>query len=218
MSTMTTKKAQTKVELLGLELKKFALKIVGETPLISHAWSQKAKLEMLNKHQKKATNGKEIRRPHVEFADSLYWLTPKPNLDGLTDEEVAELLDKIIPQSQFGFPTIGFKAAAIDAGYQQGVLDKKTTARGAFRIENEFAVIGGTPTFREDIARIGVGGTDLRFRAEFKEWSTELFITYNERSMSAEQIVNLFNIGGFANGVGDWRPAKDGTYGTFHVE
>jgi hypothetical protein len=33
-----------------------------------------------------------------------------------------------------------------------------------------------------------------------------------------EQIVNLFNIGGFACGVGEWRPGKDGSNGMFHVE
>lgn len=34
----------------------------------------------------------------------------------------------------------------------------------------------------------------------------------------AEQIVNLFNVAGFACGVGEWRPSKDGSFGTFHVE
>lgn len=213
----TKKESKDSVELLGLELKTFTLKIIGDTPLISHAWSQKAKLEMLNKQKKKASNGKEIRRPHVEFANSLYWLTPKPNLDNMTDEEAEELLDKIIPQSKFGFPTIAFKKASVDAGYQQCSLKKKTTALGAIQIIGDFAVINGTPTFREDIARIGQGGTDLRYRAEFKEWSTELLITYNERAMSIEQIVKLFQLAGFANGVGDWRPAKFGNFGKFHI-
>lgn len=212
------KKENQQVKIPAMNLKTFRLRIVGDAPFISHAWSEKAKLMMLNKQQKKASTAKEIRRPSVEFADSLYWLTEKPNLDGLTDEQAQEVLAKVIPQSKFGFPTTAFKAAAIDGGYQQGVLEKKTTARGAFHIIGEFAEIEGTPTIREDIGRIGMGNADLRYRAEFKTWATTLDIKYNEGAMSVEQIVNLFNIGGFSNGIGDWRPAKDGNFGTFHIE
>jgi len=194
------------------------LHIVGDSPLISHAWSEKAKLMMLQKQQKKATSAKEIRRPAVEFADSLYWLTPKPNLNNLTDEEAQEVLVKIIPKSKFGFPTLAFKAAAIDAAFQQGLVDKKTTLRGAIQVIGEFAEIEGMPTIREDIGRIGMGTADLRYRAEFKNWKTKLKVRYNAGAVSAEQVVNVFNIGGFANGVGDWRQSKDGSFGSFHIE
>ena len=63
-----------------------------------------------------------------------------------------------------------------------------------------------------------MGTADLRYRGEFKEWATTLHIRYNAKAMSMEQIINLFNIGGFACGVGEWRPSKDGAFGTFHVE
>lgn len=223
---MATKKESTVVNLPELKLQHFTLKIVGDTPLISHAWSEKAKLMMLNKQQKKAATAKEVRRPMVEFADSLYWLTEKPKFDGLTDEQAADVLAEVIPQSKFGFPTLAFKAAALDAGYQQGALVRnagtgdlaKTTARGAFQVIGEFAVIEGTPTPREDIGRVGMGSADLRYRAEFKSWSTEITIRFNASVITTEQIINLFSLGGFANGVGDWRPARDGSFGTFHVE
>jgi hypothetical protein len=29
--------------------------------------------------------------------------------------------------------------------------------------------------------------------------------------------VNLFNTAGFAIGVGEWRPQRDGSYGMFHI-
>lgn len=217
---MVTKKVvdTATISIPALKLKNITLKIVGDSPLISHAWSEKAKLMMLQKQTKKATTAKEIRRPTVEFADSLYWLTEKPNFNGLTDEEVQNILVDVIPKSKFGFPTLAFKAAAIDGAYQQNIVEKKTTLRGAIRVIGEFAEIKGLPTPREDIGRIGMGTADLRYRAEFKTWSTELNIQYNAGAVSAEQIANVFNIGGFANGVGDWRPAKDGSFGCFHVE
>lgn len=215
---MAGEKVKTAISIPQLRLNEFNLKIIGDTPLICHAWSEKAKRMMLDKQTKKATAGKEIRRPAIEFANSLYWLTEKPNFDGLTDDEVQKLLAEVIPKSKFGFPTLAFKAAAIDAAFQQGLIEKKTTLRGAIRIIGEFAEIEGIPIIREDIGRIGMGTADLRFRAEFKTWSTNLTIQYNENAVSAEQIINIFNVGGFANGVGDWRQAKDGSFGSFHVE
>ena len=222
---MATKKEPAAVTLPTLKLQKFTLEIIGDSPLISHAWSHKAKLMILNKQQKKAATGKEVRRPWADFAESLYWLSKKPDLDGLTDEQVRERLEEIVPKSIFGFPTLAFKSAALDAGFQQGALAAKagtaalakTTARGAFLVAGEYAVIRGTPTLREDMVRIGMGTADLCYRAEFVNWSTELEITYNEAAISAEQIANLFMLGGFANGVGDWRPSKDGRFGTFHI-
>ena len=227
---MATKKDSTTViDLPEIKLRTATLKIIGDTPLICHAWSKKAKLEMMSKHLKKAAQAKEARRPHVEFADSLYWLTEKPNLDDLDDDEARQILAEVIPQSKFGFPALAFKAAALTAGFQQGALARnagtgtlaRTTARGAFRvIGNEFAVIEGLPTPREDIVRIG-GATSkvpqVCYRAEFKSWSTELDIQYSANVITIEQIANLFMLGGLAIGVGDWRPEKNGTFGTFHI-
>ena len=229
MATKKTNEEPLRVEIPELELKTFQLKIVGDTPLITNAWSNKAKQEILQKHTKTAKIGKEIRRPWVEFADSLYWLTDKPDFDGLTDKQVRDVLNDVIPKSKFGFPVIAFKACALDAGFQQGALVRnagsndlaKTTARGAFHIiGNEFAVIEGTPTIREDSVRIGGASktAGLAYRGEFKTWSTELLIQFNTRTISPSEIVNLFRLGGFANGVGEWRPSRDGNFGRFHVE
>lgn len=212
---MAKKKTETpEIIIPAIKIKEFDLKIIGDSPLISHAWSEKAKLMMLQKQQKKASAGKEIRRPMVEYANSLYWLSEKPDIDNMDDEAIWQATQ----EGTFGFPVLAFKAAAIDAGYQQNAIEKKTTARGAFHLEGEFATLEGKPSLREDMCRVGMGSADLRYRAEFKTWSTVLHIRYNESSMSIEQICNLFNLGGFACGVGDWRPAKDGVYGCFHIE
>lgn len=218
-------KKANEIEIPALDIKKFALRIIGDSPFICHAWDEKAKTEMLEKQQKKASKAKEIRRPAVEFANSLYWLTPKPDFDAMTDEQAQETLEELLPKSKFGFPITAFKAAALDGGFQQGLLASKagtaqlarTTARGAFHILGEFAEIEGTPTIREDMVRIGMGTATLRYRGEFKKWATTLMIKYNASAISMEQIVHLFNVGGFSNGIGEWRPAKDGSCGTFHV-
>lgn len=196
------------VEIPEIKLQTMKITVVGDSPLIVHAWSEKAKKMILDKQMKKATNGKEAKDPWIDFCESLYWL------DGMPKQPTEEDIEK----GRFGFPSCGFKAAAVDAGYQQGILAKKTTARGAFHIIGDMVEIKGTPTMREDMVRIGMGTADIRYRGEFKEWSADLTIRYNPNVMSAEQIINLINMGGFANGIGEWRPSKDGSFGTFHVK
>lgn len=190
-----------------IEKKTFSVKLVGDSSLIVHKWSEKAKKEMLKKQMKQASAGKEAKDPWADYCDSMYWLTKKPETP--TDEDIAN--------AKFGFPAKAFKACAIDAGYQQGIIPKKTTARGAFHILGEMVEIEGLPQIREDMVRVGQGTADIRYRGEYPEWSVILTIRYNPRAMSAEQIINLLNFGGFSNGVGEWRPEKNGDHGTFHV-
>lgn len=232
----TTKKAAEtetvmKVELPQIDLGVFTVNIVGDSPLIVHKWSHKAKEEMLGKQMKKASKGKDAKVPAKDFVDSLYWLdedgtlleTPQEipeELENITNDTPLEEIAKVIKKGRFGFPACAFKASAIDAGYQQGVIAKKTTARGAFHIIGEYAVIEGVPEMREDMVQIGGMSkvADIRYRPMFKEWKTTLTIKYNKKAITPEQIMNLLNYGGFANGVGEWRPSKDGSFGTFHVE
>ena len=68
------------------------------------------------------------------------------------------------------------------------------------------------------MVRVGMGTADLRYRGAFSSWSTELQVRYNADIISAEQLVHLFNTAGFAVGIGEWRPEKDGSWGMFHVK
>ena len=215
------------ITLPGIDIAFFTVSIVGDSPLIVHNWSHKAKQEMLDKQMKKATNGKEAKNPVMDYLDSLYWLDENGNeikkpeeLEKANLDTPQEVIWEYISNARFGFKSCAFKACAIDAGYQQGVIAKKTTARGAFHIMGEFAVIEGLPNMREDMVQVGGMSkvADIRYRAEFPAWRTKLTIRYNKKAISPEQIINLLNYGGFANGVGEWRPSRDGSFGTFHCE
>lgn len=231
MAKKVENEAVMKIELPGIDLGVFTVKIVGDSPLIVHKWSHKAKEEMLGKQMKKASKGKEAKVPAKDFVDSLYWLDENGNLlatqyeipvelENVTNDTSPEEIYEVIMKGRFGFPACAFKASAIDAGYQQGVIAKKTTARGAFHILEEYAVIEGIPEMREDMVQIGGISkvADIRYRPMFRTWSTTLTIKYNKNAITPEQIINLMNYGGFANGVGEWRPSRDGSFGTFHVE
>ena len=202
-----TEDTMLNLEIPPIETKIFTVKLIGDSSLIVHRWSEKAKKEMLMKQMKQATAGKEAKDPWADYCDSMYWMSEKP--ENPTEEDIAV--------ARFGFPAKAFKACAIDAGFQQGIIPKKTTARGAFHILGEMVEIEGHPQIREDMVRVGMGTADIRYRGEFVNWSVLLTIKYNPRAMSAEQIINLLNFGGFSNGVGEWRPEKDGDHGTFHV-
>jgi hypothetical protein len=82
---------------------------------------------------------------------------------------------------------------------------------------NLVRIDGGEPAMREDTVRVGMGTADLRYRGEFADWSARLLVRYNANVLSESQILNIINVAGFAVGVGEWRPERDGSYGMFHV-
>lgn len=177
-----------------IDVRQMQITLIGDSPLICHRWSEKAKKEMLDKQMKKAKTAKTAKDPDADYKASLY-----PHPDG-----------------GYGFPCVAFKAAAVGAcRFSDGI--KMTEARGAFHVVGELAPIDGTPSMREDMVRVGMGTADIRFRGEFKAWRATLLISYNASVFSPEQIVNLLNLAGFGVGVGEWRPEKDGSYGRFHV-
>jgi hypothetical protein len=207
-------KQKEMIELKPIKIGNFMLELEGITPLIVHAWSEKAKKEILDKQMKKV-RVREVRDPVADFINSLYWLTPKPS--EMTEEAFEAAVKK---GARFGFPSVAFKAAALSGGYRAGMIPNKVSVAGAFHIDAEYAEIKGLPIPREDMVKLAGPQrvSDIRFRAEFKEWSTTLLIKYNESEISPEQIVNLFQIGGFSCGCGEWRIEKNGQYGSFQVK
>jgi hypothetical protein len=168
--------------------------ISGTSPLISHRWSDKAKKEMLAKQMKKATKAKTAKDPEKDYKDSLY-----NHEDG-----------------GYGFPAVAFKAAAVRAGTYADM--HMTFLRGAFHVTGELVALDGQPEMREDMVRLNGKTADIRYRGEFTKWSAAVPVELNEAVLSVEQLVNLFTIAGFAVGVGEWRPEKNGQYGRFEVE
>ncbi len=194
------------VEVPEMDIRTMELTLVGDSPLVVHRWSEKAKREMLEKQMKKAKSAKEAKNPEQDFLDSLYWYSPRPQSATMAD----------IKKADFGFPSIAFKAAAVDAcSHVTGVT--KVEARGAFHIDGDLVRIEGRPEPREDMVRIAMGTADIRYRGMFRQWRVTLRLRYNSNLLSPSQLVHLFNTAGFAIGVGEHRPQKDGSWGMFHV-
>ncbi len=212
-------KKEELIEIRPIEVKKVNLRLVGDTPLIMHAWSEKAKRMMLEA-QMGVSKGKkkEPKNPIDDFIRSMYWLSEMPT--EMTEEGYMDAIEK---GARFGFPVTAFKQAAISAAYRMGWAKDKVSLRGAFFIDSDengmIEIHSDTPTMREDMVKVGMGTADIRYRGEFSNWYTDIAISYNANGQySLENIVNIINAGGYVCGVGEWRPEKDGQYGMFHVD
>lgn len=173
-------------------IERLTIHVEGTSPLICHAWSEKAKKQMLDKQMKKAKQAREAKDPEREFKESLY-----PHPDG-----------------GYGFPSVAFKAAAVRAGTYADM--KMTYLRGAFHVIGELVPIVGEPQPREDMVKVQMT-TDIRYRGEFPEWSADVPMELNASALSVEQLASLFMTAGFAVGVGEWRPERNGQNGRFSV-
>lgn len=202
--------------------------IVGETPLIVHAWSEKAKKEMLEAQQGKAKGKKKtFKNPVEDFIRSMYWLDGTPEIpEGATEEECEEIFNNAIENgARFGFPAVAIKKAAVSAAYRQGLTKDKVSANGSFWLtgidDPEFVVIESEepPVMREDMVKIGMGTADLRYRGEFKNWKCKCKVSYlKDGVFSLENIISMINLGGFSCGLGEWRTEKGGVSGAFRVQ
>lgn len=215
---MAIKKKEEVLEIRPIQIQKVNLRVVGDTPLIMHAWSEKAKRMMLEAQMGLARGKKkELKNPVEDFIRSMYWLTDMP--EEMTEDAFNEAISN---GARFGFPVTAFKQAAISAAYRMGWAKDKVSLRGAFFIDGDengmIEIYSDAPKMREDMVKVGMGTADIRYRGEFANWYTDMMISYNMNgNYSLENILNIINAGGYICGVGEWRPEKDGQYGMFHV-
>jgi len=170
--------------------------LVGDSPLVCHAWSEKAKKIMADDQDPEKVKPPRTKRDKIaEYQASMYHL----------------------PNGKHGFPSIAFKSSAVRAAKNVEGMTMADT-RNAFHVQGELVEIKGKPEMREDMIRVKTGGADLRYRGGFNEWEVEITVRFNSSVISAEKIVNLFNLAGFGVGVGEYRPEKNGSWGLFHVK
>jgi len=187
------------VTIRPLQVVQSQITIEGISPLIMHAWSDKAIKQIEDKHQLKAKEAKAVRDPEAEFQGARY---------------------KIAGTKLDGIPVDTLKACAVEAGLAADI--PKTHLRKSFFVipsHGEFVPIicKGGPVSRRDMVRIGMGTADTRYRPEYTNWACTFTVEFNARLISIEQLVNLFDVAGYSVGIGEWRPQKSGRFGRFKV-
>lgn len=207
-------KVVAQVTIPKLKIGRFTMKLIGDSPLVMHCFGEKARkqIEDRQKGSDAVTAKKEARQPEQDFMSALHVMPGTKPVLKKKDGEVLAI-------GEFGFPAIGIKASAVTAAVDAGAF--KTTMRRAFHIGNDrddlVRITSDPPVMRTDNVRIGQGSTDVRYRPEFRNWSCEFDVSYNEAVIGVEQIINLFNNAGFGVGIGEWRPERDGLFGRFRV-
>lgn len=180
------------------------VEIRGTAPLVVHAWSTKAKEMMLAKQQGKRLR-KEAKDPQADFEASRYRMA-----DGDGD----------------GFPVTAFKKATISGGGRIfGKAVKMTELRQNLLFLADGLSVDGMqvvrldtapPVMREDNVRLTGTTPDLRYRAMYEKWGCTLRIEFIPSLIDLASVVALVDAGGTC-GVGEWRPEKNGSFGTFEV-
>ena len=194
--------------------------IVGTSPLITHAWSEKAKREMLSKQVKAVSPSKAAREPETEFNDSLY----RVGKDAKTGHEV------------FGFPAMGLKNAILSCAHKDKGIPKtvvmqslwldapivrtRPALHSAICDMPLLRIYGSEPEMREDMVKIGAGikkTASFAYRAQFSTWAMRLVIRFNASALNEVQIKSLIQESGFATGIGEWRNEKKGIFGAYQI-
>lgn len=193
---------------------RFKVWLVGDTPIITHAWSEKAKREMLQKQVKATKAGKEPRDPQADFVSSLY-----------------EMGDGV-----YGFPATGVKNCIMSAAHKDkgiartGVMAAlwldadmvrtRPALAGAICDMPLIRIWGSDPEMREDMVKIGAGlnkTANLAYRAQFTVWAMCITGKFNPAVLNEEALAFLIQESGFASGLGEWRNERKGMFGAFHM-
>jgi len=193
--------ADAAIEITRVSTETLIVPIVGTTPLIMHRFSEKAKRQMLDNMQGKKSP-KQPKDPQAEYEAAFY---------RLKDDE-------------YGFPTLAFKSATVGgARFYSGIT--MTALKQFIRFEGVLGDDGrlltrieGEPIMREDVVTVGRNGSDLRYRPQFTEWRATLEVTYVTSALTRGSVLSLIDAGGMGVGVGEWRPEKDGDFGTYRVD
>ncbi len=184
------------IEIKKQDIQAIQFDVVGTSPLICNRWSEENQKAILDKHMGKP-KVKKFKEPDKVYNDSLYKM----------------------PSGGYGFPAAAFKKAAVRAAKLFDIT--MTDLRQMFFViaeESDLVRIQGKPQKRKDMVRLNGKTPDVRFRGEFPTWKITLNVQYNAGVISAEQLVNLFEVAGFSVGVGEWRPEKSGDFGRFTLK
>lgn len=188
------------VEVVEFSIRQVTIPIIGISPLIIHAWSEKSKKMISDKQAGKAKNKKhEIRDPEADF----------------------EAAKHISEDGWEGVPAAAIKAAMIRGAKMVGMVMKDTQV--AFFVnadceKTQLVRLHGESRMRTDMVRVGMGAADIRYRPEYPEWYIELNVDFNEGLISIDQLHQIVKAAGYGNGLGEMRPEKGKfNYGRFKL-
>jgi len=201
---MVKKKAET-VEMDILEIKQSRISgwLLGTTPLIYNAMSEKVKQDLLNPPKTKNKAEREATLKHdpiEEFRNSVY----------RGDDHL---------KTSLVFPSVALKAAMATAALEIPGATKASIFRLLY-IEGDKLPVYGTPElFMTVVRQAGMNrAPDIRTRAILRQWAIPFELRFITPNLSEKAVSNLIQAAGLIVGIGDFRQEKGkGNYGLFEV-
>jgi hypothetical protein len=186
----------------GIQSVELTLRGRPGSPLVIHAFAEKAKQEIRDKQQKKAKKAKEERDPNAEFLAARY-----------VDDQGRECA-----------PVTALKKALISAAtafddltkvaLRQAIFVDSLVSPGSPYIPIETA--DGAPAvgvMREDAVTIGINTRGLTYRPAYADGQLRVRIEYNPRLVSEEQLLALVDQAGWGVGICEGRPERSSALG-----
>jgi hypothetical protein len=185
-------------------IQKINLTIRGRagSPLVIHAFAEKAKQEIRDKQQKKAKQAKEQRDPEAEYQAAKYVDT-----DGRECAPVTAIKKSLITAATA-------MSDLTKVALRQGIFVAPTASPGSMLVPIE--THEGKPSvgvMREDAVTIGINTRGLTYRPCYDEWQLRVTVEYNPRIVSQEQLLELVNQAGWGVGICEGRPEKTSALG-----
>jgi hypothetical protein len=195
----------------GSSILSINLRLIGRpgSPLVIHAFAEKAKQEIRDKQAKKAKQAKQVRQPQEEFLAARY-----------VDAAGRECA-----------PVTAVKKALVSAATAMDNLKKVALRQALFvaPLADPASLLvpietpDGKPAvgvMREDAVTIGINTRGLTYRPAYATWVLRVSIEYNTRLISEEQLLLLAEQAGWGVGICEGRPERSSAlgWGRFSVE
>lgn len=196
----TTEAAKEPIRVPPIQRKRVTLTIRSLSPMIQHAWTEKSKAAMREKHAGKKTKNRSVRDPEAECDAAAYRTS-----DG-----------------QFGVPLMAIKKSIITAAHKDIGIERTLVRKALFLPfvdpSGNVPIRCEEPELDESTVRVGAGSTDLRYRPRFDSWEADVTFEIDAGLLTVVDLLTLVDRAGFGVGIGEWRPEKDGDYGRFCVD
>lgn len=201
---MAKQSTETSIDILRIENTTVNFCILGSTPTIINAMSEKVMRELLMPKGKKTMaekKGSLKHNPMQEFRDS-------PYTD--VDDKAPTYLQHLASSFKNAM-----RSAAIDLpGSSKSQIGRLTWING------ERINIYGIPEIFCSVTRSAdINRTpDVRTRCIVPKWAARVSVSFVSPLLREQGVANLLASAGITQGIGDWRPSKgSGTYGQFEL-
>lgn len=186
---------------VGIKNIDLTLRGMPGTPLVIHAFAEKAKQEIRDKQQKKAKKAHDERKPLEESEAAKYF-------DG-EGRECAPItaIKKALISAATAFDDI------TKVGLRQAIFVSAKNGPGLFVPIEKHDGSPAVGVMREDAVTIGINTRGLSYRPEYKEWQLRVNIEYNPRIVSEEQLLALVDQAGWGVGICEGRPERSSALG-----